>query len=63
MTYGGVNSGPKMFGGGLDQKTLEESTTADIVQMTATNYVGYDKEDPRSSEYVVDFDGVLKGFL
>ena len=63
MTYGGIDSGPKMFGGGLDQKTLEESTAADIARMSATNCVRYDKEDPRSSEYVVDFDGVLKGFL
>ena len=52
-----------MFGGGLDTKTLEESTAAEIAQFTATNYVDYDREDPRSSEYVVDFDGVLKGFL
>ncbi|MCJ1401971.1 hypothetical protein MMC11_005188 [Xylographa trunciseda] len=63
MTYGGVDSGPKMFGGGLDQHTLEDSSAADIATMTATNFVDFDKHDPRSSQYVVDFDGVLKGFL
>lgn len=52
-----------MFGGGLDAKILEESDAAEIAQFTATNYVDYEKEDPRSSEYVVDFDGVVKGFL
>ncbi|MCJ1318946.1 hypothetical protein MMC15_004278 [Xylographa vitiligo] len=63
MSYGGVDSGPKMFGGGLDQQTLEDSSAADIATMTATNFVDFDKHDPRSSQYVVDFDGVLKGFL
>ena len=52
-----------MFGGGLDQQSLEDSTAADIAKMTATNYVDFGKDDPRSSQYVVDFDGVLKGFL
>ena len=52
-----------MFGGGLDKQTLEESSAAEIATMTATNFVDFDKHDPRSSKYVVDFDGVLKGFL
>lgn len=52
-----------MFGGGLDTKTLEESTTADIAKLTATNYVGDDQVDPRNKDHVVDFDGVLKGFM
>ena len=52
-----------MFGGGLDTKMLEESNAAEIARFTATNYVDYAKNDPRSSEFEVDFDGVLKGFL
>ncbi|MCJ1477684.1 hypothetical protein MMC13_006357 [Lambiella insularis] len=63
MSFGGIDSGPKMFGGGLDSQTLEESTAADIAKLTATNYVGNEQVDPRSKDYVVDFDGVLKGFL
>ena len=60
MVYGGVDTGPKMFGGGLDSRTLEEATAADITAFTATNYVSDDKE---GTEYVVDFDGCVKGFM
>jgi Argonaute siRNA chaperone (ARC) complex subunit Arb1 len=65
MSYGGIDTGPKMFGGGLDSDTLndEETTRDDIEQFTATNYVGADKDDIESADHAVDFDGVLKGFL
>ena len=63
MVFGGIESGPKMFTGGLDNQTLEESTAAEMASITATNYVGDDKMDERARDFVVDFDGVLKGFL
>ena len=63
MVFGGIESGPKMFTGGLDDQTLEESTAAEIAGITATNYVGDDKMDERARDFVVDFDVVLKGFL
>lgn len=62
MTYGGVDAGPKMFSGGLDAKILSDKTAAEIRTLTATHYVGEDK-DGDDSEYVVDFEGVAKAFL
>ena len=61
MVYGGVDTGPKMFSGGLDSLTLEGSTAAEIIAITATNFVSANKEE--SDDYVVDFDGCAKGFL
>ena len=65
LIYGGVIAGQKMFGGGLDQQTLETSNAAEIAALTATSFVGEDKEGAGElgSKYVVDFDGVAKGFL
>ena len=63
LTYGGVDSGPKMFGGGMDVDTLESSNTREIAALGAHNFVSEDKEPSPESHYVVDFDGVLKGFL
>jgi hypothetical protein len=63
MTYGGINTGPKMFVGGLSQAELEENTAEEIAQIKATHFVDFHDSDPRRNDYVVDFDGVLKGFL
>lgn len=63
MAYGGVDTGPKMFSGGLDQNTLSDKTAAEIRTLTATHAVGQDKGDFGESEYAVDFEGVAKGFL
>ena len=52
-----------MFSGGLDAKTLSDKTASEIRTMTATHYVGEDKGDSGDSEYVVDFEGVVKSFL
>ena len=60
MVYGGVDTGPKMFGG-LDQRTLEGSSAAEITALTATIWVGENREE--SDGFVVDFDGCAKGFL
>ena len=61
LTYGGVDAGQKMFSGGLDANTLSNSTAAEIATLTAKHSVGEDKSD--DSIYVVDFEGVAKGFL
>lgn len=63
MKYGGVDTGPKMFSGGLDAKTLSESTASEIRTITATQYVGEDKNDGEGSMYVVDFEAVVKAFV
>lgn len=55
----------KQYSGGLDTKYLEEHSKAEIAEMTATSYVGDDKEDlgQPGSEWAVDFEGLAKGFL
>ena len=63
MAYGGVDTGPKMFSGGLDLNTISDKTAAEIRTLTATHAVGQDKGDVGESEYMVDFEGVAKGFL
>ena len=63
MAYGGVDSGQKMFLGGLDVKTLSERTAPEIATLTAKHSVGEDKADDGESAFVVDFDGVVKAFL
>lgn len=52
-----------MFSGGLDAKMLSESTASEIRTMTATQYVGEDKNDSEGSMYVVDFEAVVKAFV
>ena len=40
LAFGGVDSGPKMFSGGLDAKTLSDLTAPEIATMTAKHSVG-----------------------
>ncbi|KAL9128693.1 MAG: hypothetical protein Q9217_002686 [Psora testacea] len=63
LTFGGIEGGPKMFSGGLDVCTTENSNAAEIAMLTATHSVAFDKSDPRNETYVVDFEGCLKAFL
>jgi hypothetical protein len=64
---GGIEAGTKMFTGGLDKETLENSTAKEIEAIQATDYVRSGNKkyyDPSDSEnWVVDFEGVAKGFL
>jgi hypothetical protein len=64
---GGVDSTPKSFTGGLDQETLEKSTASEIVAIQATDYVKTGSQNAKyydgSNNWVVDFEGVAKGFL
>jgi hypothetical protein len=60
MNYGGIESGPKMFGGS-DNRDLVEMDVAQIAAMTAINFVAEDVV--YSDRWEVDFVGVAKGFL
>lgn len=63
LTFGGVEGGPNMFSGGLDKETIANSTASEIAKMTATHSVAFEKAEPGNENYVVDFEGCLKGFL
>lgn len=52
-----------MFSGGLDANTLGTADAAEIASLAAIHSVAFDKYDPRSSLYVVDFEGCTKAFL
>ncbi|TKA59677.1 hypothetical protein B0A49_10628 [Cryomyces minteri] len=61
MKYGGVDSGPKQFSGGLDVKYLEDRSTAEIGTLTSIYYVSESKGD--EEKWAVDFEGIAKGFF
>ncbi len=65
---GGVDAGVKAFSTGLDKETLENSSAAEIADIQATDHIRsngpikfYNAGDPVN--WVVDFEGVAKGFL
>ena len=65
---GGIEaSTTKAFTGGLDKATIEDSTADEIRAIQATDYVSTGSKkyfDPLDSDgWVVDFEGVAKGFL
>lgn len=65
---GGIESTTKAFtGGALDQETLDNATAAEIAALQATDFVrpsgGNAKYYDGSDKWVVDFEGVAKGFL
>ena len=60
MSYGGIESGPKMFGGS-DNKDLAEMDAAEIAAVTAVHFVSEDIL--YTDRWEVDFAGVAKGFL
>lgn len=69
LMLGGVEaSSNKQFNGGLDEDTVQNSTAGEIAAMQATDYIRsggsakyYDPVD--ADGWVVDFEGVVKGFL
>lgn len=65
LSFGGIDTSPKMFSGGLDANMLSEHNAKEIQEITATDAVGADKADigKDSSTWVVDFEGVAKAFL
>jgi len=67
---GGIEaSTTKSFTGGLDKETLENATAQEIAAIQATDFIRegsktgkyYDPSHPE--DWVVDFEGVAKGFL
>jgi len=64
---GGIDATPRAFTGSLDKETIQNSTAEEIRTMTATDFIRpgskkyYDPEEPEN--WVVDFEGVAKGFL
>ena len=64
---GGVDSTTKQFTGGLDKETLENATAGEIAAIQATDYVQTGSKSIKfydgSDDWVVDFEGVAKGFL
>lgn len=61
MRFGGVECGPRMFGGKPSQQEMKEMDAEDIVKALATHHVPWDREE--EDEWVVDFEGLAKGFL
>lgn len=62
LAFGGVKIGPNMFTG-MDKLTLGDSSAAQIAEMTSTSQIDHEKVDDEKKTFVVDFDGVLKGFM
>jgi len=69
LALGGVDSSAKTFTGGLDKDTLQNATAQEIAAIQATDHIrgGLNNAkffDPSNAEnWVVDFEGVVKGFL
>lgn len=64
---GGVDSTPKAFTGPLDKETVENSTAAEIAAIQASDYLHVDSKNAKYYDggdgWVIDFEGVVKGFL
>ena len=60
MSFGGVDSGPRMFGG-VSQQEMKNMNSEEIARATATYHVPWDRSDEQ--KWVVDFVGVGEAFL
>ena len=60
MRFGGVEEGPRMFGG-LSKQEMAEMDAEEIARATAVHSVPWDRQDER--HWVVDFVGVGEAFL
>ena len=65
LSLGGVDTGPKMFSGGVDQSTLSDLNAGEIATLTATDSIGREKDmsGKEGSAWAVDFEAVAKCFL
>jgi len=61
MLYGGVESGPRMFGAKPSPAEMKEMEAEELTRALATHHVPWSRQDEQ--QWVVDFDGVAKGFL
>ena len=57
LAYGGVNVGPKMFGG-VDQRELQDMNNEEILQIKGQTSI-----DDERSNLSIDFNAVVKGYL
>lgn len=61
LAYGGIETGPRQFTGGLGQQDLEDRSAEDIAALTAIDFVpDYVRDE---TKWVVDFAGITRGFL
>ncbi|PVI03560.1 hypothetical protein DM02DRAFT_247412 [Periconia macrospinosa] len=60
MRFGGVDSGPRMFGA-VTKQQMAEMNAEEIARATANHNVPWDRADEK--HWVVDFNGVAKAFL
>lgn len=60
MRFGGVDSGPRMFGA-VTQHDMDEMSAEEIARAKASHNVPWDREDEK--KWTVDFVGVAKAFL
>lgn len=67
LALGGVETGVNQFTGGLDRELLENSTANEITAFQATDFIRTYPQNSKfydgSDKWVVDFEGVAKGFL
>ncbi|POS82524.1 hypothetical protein EPUL_005140, partial [Erysiphe pulchra] len=67
LALGGVETGVKQFNGGLDKELIENSTASEITAFQATDFIRTYPHNSRfydgSDKWVVDFEGVAKGFF
>ncbi len=60
LSFGGIDVGPNMFGGGTDTGASTDLDAADIAQLKATKYIS---QSVLNGDADVDFTGVLEAFL
>lgn len=67
LSLGGVETGAKQFTGGLDKETIENSTANEIADIQATDFIRTNHKNTKyydgSDNWVIDFEGVAKGFF
>lgn len=63
LAYGGIESGPKQFSGGLSATEMSNMNAAEIAAMKARHFVAADKIDDGESNFVVDFEACVAAFL
>jgi hypothetical protein len=61
LKFGGVEAGERRFTGGFDADELADMSAVEKARTLATHFTGEDKAD--ETKWVLDFEGVAKGFL
>ncbi|KAI9683585.1 MAG: hypothetical protein M1829_004888 [Trizodia sp. TS-e1964] len=68
LSLGGIDTGPKAFSGGIDNKDLGFKNDEEIALLAATDFIGGDITGARpdikgNRRWIVDFEAVAKGFF